>query len=72
MRLRQTYDVHRAADVCHEAAKRVHLPQGDREDAVDAGFEVRVRAAQRLGNELFLGPGTGAGEERTKKRRPER
>ena len=47
--------------------KRVRLPQGDREDAVDAGLEVSIRAPQRLGNELFLGPGTGAGEERTKK-----
>ena len=64
-RLRQAYDVHRAADLRGEAAQRVRLPQGDRVHAVDAGLEVGMRAPQRFGNELLLGPGAGAGEEGT-------
>ena len=68
-RLRQAYDVHRAADLRDEAAQRVRLPQGDRVHAVGAGLEVGVRAPQRFGNELLLGPGAGAGEERDRGRR---
>ena len=56
-RLRQAYDVHRAADLRGEAAQRVPLPQGDREHAVDAGLDVGIRAPHRFGNELVLGPG---------------
>ena len=48
-----------------EAAQRVRLPQGDRVHAVDAGLEVGIRAPQRFGNELLLGPGAGTGEEGT-------
>ena len=46
-------------------AQRVRLPQADRVDAVGAGLEVRVRALQRLGDELRLRPGAGTGEEGT-------
>jgi len=63
--VRQAHDVHRTADLRGEAAQRVRLPQGDREHAVDAGLEVGIRAPQRFGNELLLGPGAGTGEEGT-------
>jgi DNA-binding CsgD family transcriptional regulator len=64
-RLRQAYDVHRAAHLRGEAAQRVRLPQGDRVHAVDAGLEVGIRPSQRFGNELLLGPGAGTGEHGT-------
>ena len=52
-------------DLRDEAAQRVRLPERDRVHAVDAGLEVGIRAPQRFGNELLLGPGAGAGEEGT-------
>jgi hypothetical protein len=61
-RLRQAYDVHRAADLRGEPAQRVGLPEGDRVHAVDARLEVGMRAPQRLGNELLLGSPAGTGE----------
>ena len=64
-RLRHAHDVHRAADLRHEGAQRVGLPQDDRVHAVDAGLEVGIRAPQRLGNKLLLGPGAGTGEQGT-------
>jgi hypothetical protein len=64
-RLRQAYDVHRAGCLRDEAAQSVRLPQPNRVYAVGAGLEVGIRAPQRFGNELALGPGARAGEEGT-------
>ena len=69
-RLRQAHDVHRAADLGHEAAQRVRLPQADRVHAVGAGLEVGVRAPQRFGHELR--PGSRGRRRRARDRRRRR
>ena len=54
---RHARDVHRAADLGHEAAQRVRLPEADRVNAIDAGLQIDAGASHRFGDELRLGFG---------------